>query len=678
VALEPEPSFDSWPPRARPHQGPARVHLFSELAELERVPLRLRVSRGGLGVELCEPVGLGPVVMEHYEWALPELEYPLDLSGGVKQFVDHRGKLERARLRVPLAELKPTLIAAAEAILGPGVDGRIRALEDGPQVELLVSVWSEASALSFDLVLGSSIAPRLVVDQARGFGLGTTPLEASLHLLDALCRDATTSGVRLVRSGRCLGLVAGLDALSLELLPALGCRIPELGEPPVTEFSVVKGDLEITLSHGREPLALGRRGLRLLGLAEATELADQLLSQGRLEEARREYLRVLEESPGCPEILLEVGRIDWLLSGHPESARGYVEDARERIERVHGKDGLAPGLAALLSAFEGEIQLRSGRLEAARLALRAAAELEPDPSLAGFLFFAAARIDDHGPRFLDLDLLDLALSRAPHLCAARWARIEHLLSLPDVEANRFEAAARDVEYLAAMAPEPEARVPLLLRAASAFFAVGAKERALHWTEAALRLDSHNPEGQLLRAEVLLDGQQLARAIELLRSALGTFRAKAQNSFALLPVDQERMDKASVLLARAIAEYLGDYAEALRAVAGVDSRSVYALEARRLECEYARLLGERPVRLRAVEKVLQGFELGWFSEAPEDEGVERALLDHLLEQAPEFSPPDVLARLFAARRRLDNKSRSTAAEPALDLEISAEPPNRPNE
>jgi len=617
--------------------------------------------------------------MEHYEWALPELEYPIDLSRGVLQFVDHRGKLEKAQVRVRLAELTKTLLVAAEAILGSGVDGRIRSLREGSQVELVVSIWSETSALSFDLVLGSSLKPRLVIDQPRGIGLEMTPLQASLHLLDAICRGAAASGVQLLREGRCLALASGLEAISLELLPALGCRIPEHGEPPLTEFSVTRGELEITLSHGERPLALGRKGLRSLGLAEATEPADTLLSEGHLDEARREYLRSLEDSPGCPEILLELARIDWLLSGHGESARGYLQDARERLERVQGEEGLAPGAEALLCAFEGEILLKTGRLESAWQSLKKAAELEPDPSLAGFLFFTAATIQagDEARPVIAAELLDSALQRAPHLTRARWARVELLLSAKEARAGALELCARDVEYLSTMASEPEVRVAVLLRAAHLFFQAGATERALFWVDKALRLEPQHPEGQLLCAEMLIEGAEFARAIELLRSVGKILRTRGQSQFALSPREREQMDKASVLLAEVVARHLGDYAEALRAVAGVDSRSVYALEARRLECDFAQRLGEPQLHLRALEKILQGFELGWFQLGAEPDKSISTWLEALAEQASKVSPPDVAARfatvlqnLSSMGSRLENSERSSDGPKSSEAELES--------
>ena len=58
-----------------------------------RVPLRLAVSRGALGLETYAPLELGPLSVERLDLALPNLKFPVDLSGGVKLFRHRRGRL---------------------------------------------------------------------------------------------------------------------------------------------------------------------------------------------------------------------------------------------------------------------------------------------------------------------------------------------------------------------------------------------------------------------------------------------------------------------------------------------------------------------------------------------------------------------------------------------------------
>src|SRR5262249_4823594 len=75
------------------------------LADDARVPLRLRVRRGGLGRELYEPVEVGPLTVSALALTLPNLKFPVDLSGGVARFRHRRGDLERLKLELAFASL---------------------------------------------------------------------------------------------------------------------------------------------------------------------------------------------------------------------------------------------------------------------------------------------------------------------------------------------------------------------------------------------------------------------------------------------------------------------------------------------------------------------------------------------------------------------------------------------
>ncbi|MEB2323383.1 MAG: hypothetical protein OZ921_12785, partial [Sorangiineae bacterium] len=74
--------------------GPAEPSAPDE----PRVPLRLIVTRGALGLELYEPVELGPLSVRRLSLTLPGLAFPLDLSGGVRVFRHRRGELETLEL----------------------------------------------------------------------------------------------------------------------------------------------------------------------------------------------------------------------------------------------------------------------------------------------------------------------------------------------------------------------------------------------------------------------------------------------------------------------------------------------------------------------------------------------------------------------------------------------------
>jgi cellulose synthase operon protein C len=671
VASEPEPLHRP-EPRALP--GPAwgraestqSTQSLDQLAELEHIPLRLKVSRGALGIELSEPLKLGPLVVEAYEWALSELEYPLDLSGGVKQFVDRQGTLERVKLTLRLSELRGWLLAAAEAVLGPEVDCRVRATEIDGEVEISCSLWAQDQALAFHLVLGSALQPRIVVDQARGFGLGVTPLTATLQLLDSLGRRAAGASW-MMRRGRSISLALGVDALSLELLPALGCRMPELGAAALSEFSVVRGDLTLTLGVGEEPVRLGRRGLRLGGLAESLARSDDALLLGQRDGARREYLSCLEDLPGCPEVLLELSRLDLLDNPHTETAQGYLEAARDRLEHIYGVGTLPGTLEAMVAALEGEIFLSTGRRESGLTCLRRAAELESDPSLAAFLLYRVATADRVAQGF-EIPLLDLALERAPHFVLARWSRVEALLFQRGREPEALDLAALDIERLHALAKTPADRVTVLLRAAKLLVQCGAWERALRMTRRGLLVDPGHAEVALVRGELLLRTGEPERAIELLRGALQTLRRVVQDSLVFSSFEHELIDRASVALAQALVDALGDYSEAIRLVSAVDSRSAHALIARRLECAYARALPDARAFVRAVDKVLEAVELGWLPASKEGTAGVVALVEEL-----EASSGDVVsAGAFPRLRALANR----LLDPSLGPDLAEPTPTNP--
>ena len=89
---------------AAPRAGPFGRLAFA-LGDEQRVPLRLTVTRGVLGMELYEPIELGPVDVTRLSITLPNLKFPLDLSGGVPQFRHRRGELEHAVLKSTLTRL---------------------------------------------------------------------------------------------------------------------------------------------------------------------------------------------------------------------------------------------------------------------------------------------------------------------------------------------------------------------------------------------------------------------------------------------------------------------------------------------------------------------------------------------------------------------------------------------
>ena len=66
-----------------------------------RPRLRLVVARGQLAIELDAPFELAPLTIEELSIALPEVRFPVELSGGAAAFRHKRGQLERVHLQLP-------------------------------------------------------------------------------------------------------------------------------------------------------------------------------------------------------------------------------------------------------------------------------------------------------------------------------------------------------------------------------------------------------------------------------------------------------------------------------------------------------------------------------------------------------------------------------------------------
>ena len=86
--------------------------MLEELGD-SRVPLRLTATRGALGIELYEPIEVGPLELVELEATFPGLRFPVDLSGGVPLFRHRRGRSGATRARREL--LGPVVVVDAAA-----------------------------------------------------------------------------------------------------------------------------------------------------------------------------------------------------------------------------------------------------------------------------------------------------------------------------------------------------------------------------------------------------------------------------------------------------------------------------------------------------------------------------------------------------------------------------------
>lgn len=598
---------------------------FDELEKQPALPLRLGLSRGGLGVELNHPLQVGPVSVEQFEWSLPGLDYPLDLSGGVKQFLDRRGQFERAVVRLRPSELGRALSERAPTLLGEPATCRIRAFAD--EATIAVTLWSDSVVLVFELVLVSAVELRWVIHAARGHGLDRPPLEVASSFLREVTEPLAAPTTPHF-DGRSLSCARLLDSLALEFMPGLGGRVPEVEGVQLTGLESDRGDLVLSLERHGEPSSVSGLAVRLAGLADALLAGDRALLLGDREGARALYLEALEGSPTTPEILFELAQLDAMMGERNESARLLLERARERLALRGETDGLARGDDALYSALEAQLFERTGAEERAAELWRRAAEGEGDPVLSAFYLERAAELSSDPEE--RLELLRHALERAPQLKSPRWKRVTAILEKDDPSPRALELARADVEQLHASAQGSEAKATVLERAAELFAARGHGQVAIAWLRQALVLEPDRTGTKIALGQRLLDAGEEARAVDLLRSVLRKLEPSRSPEGQVAFPDFAELDRVRVLLARGLSLGFEEHAEVVRLTAMVDSRSEYSLAARELEWMSALRL-DRSAQRRALCRFIEALELGYLPGSPDEVNrtleLVRVMLDH---------------------------------------------------
>ncbi|HVR20628.1 MAG TPA: hypothetical protein VMS65_13050, partial [Polyangiaceae bacterium] len=114
----------------------------------DRVPLRLTVARGALGLELYEPFELGPFTVEGLSLLLPNLKFPVDLSGGVSRFRHRRGDLEHLSLSLAFDRLSKLVLPRVKDVVP---DAR-RVVVWGRSSGIGIGIAGTSAALAFDLL----------------------------------------------------------------------------------------------------------------------------------------------------------------------------------------------------------------------------------------------------------------------------------------------------------------------------------------------------------------------------------------------------------------------------------------------------------------------------------------------------------------------------------------------
>ncbi len=555
------PPFESEPfESASEPSGAAR-------GEEDRVPLRLTVARGALGLELYEPIELGPFSVESLSLTLPNLKFPVDLSGGVQRFRHRRGDLEHLGLSLAFDKLSKLALPRVKDV----VPGARRVVVWGRSSGIGVGIAGTSAALAFDLLWAPSAGDaRIVVSRARGVGLGAPALG---HALRAL--DATLEGIA-ERRGRLVIFSDSGSELGKAILPAVGARAPSARRVRFSDITVQSDRVVVELDAEVVPPALGAEATREVELALLVETGDQLLASGDVESARAEYVAALEQAPRHPELVRMVAEIDAAVGGRGEAALGMLVES------------LPAHRAGLVGA---ELLASVGDLGGAREASREAVRDEPFAPLAALAYCRLAALEKSAPE--RRAALDMAVARAPGLAEPRWARLVARLEVGDIA-----GAVADAEHYEAQHTGSAARHDACYRAGRALLEHGYVTDAGRLFERALRYAPDDAAATAGLARALMEAGKRGRAVALLERAVALSEGRG------------RPDADALLdLARLLADDLKDLPQAIARVRGVSASSERMVEARRLEALWRSRIGDLAGASLAYARMREGVELG---------------------------------------------------------------------
>lgn len=563
---------DLWRSRGGPEGPPGEVAL------------RLAVSRQGLGLELGRPVALGAGMrLDEVVTSLPHLRFPVDLSGGVPRFRHCRGRLERLVVALGREPLMAWSVGALDGLLG---EGKV-ALSVVPVAGgVSLGVSTEGKAIAWELAwapMGRDLC--FVVSRARALGVDAPAVGLALHA------TARLLGGWARRQGSVFRVEDAPRVLLQEVFPRAGARLPSTDGAVWSRVEVEPEALRLVAEQSGSPVQVSAEAVKALEVAELLVDGDEALVDGEREAARDAYLRALERAPRQREIVLRLADLDRAEGGRVEAALSTL------VSAIPAVDGGALG-GVLLAAVADR--------EGARVAFERAAASEPHAALAALcLVAAAALVDSPGER---ASLLSSAVVRSPLLREARWRRLEALLSLGDAR-----GALADTEHLEASVSGSAARVEVLQRAGQMMLSRGMAEQAIAVFERALRARPSSEDGLVGLAEAMFRVGEAARAADVLGRAVALGEARGRPDA-----------RATVLLARVLAEGLNELPLAIARARSVFPDSPEALPARHIEARALSQLGDRTgasVAYTSLREAIEhgrafdpGAAVGWLSEA----------------------------------------------------------------
>lgn len=532
----------------------------------ERPRLRLVVTKGRLGVELEEPFALGPVMVTELGLVLPEVRFPVELSGGITAFRNKRGSLERVTLGLPAASFQRWAAGRLTQVLDDEVVQLIAApLEDG----WLIGLSGRRSALAFEVLLAPLVGDlRLIPTAARGLGLTVPPQALAVNVLASL----------LAPLGRKVGGAVILEevgaVVAKQLLPLAGMRAAAAGGLQWTQLRFDVAEVEVTASVDAPPVVPTPRIASAVELAALVAESEQALGAGNVELARRGYLTALAAAPRHPELTRRLAALDVAVGDRAEAALSTLSSALSPMD--------AGALGAQLLAATGD---RDG----ACAAMRRAAEQEPYGPLAALCWLEVGKLErDEVP---SAAALDEAIARAPGLAMIRWRRMEQRL-----RAGQLGAAQADVEHLEAQAVSAATRHAVMRRAADRFLAHRALDEAVEAYERALR---YAPDSVVAVAG-------LARSL----GALGHHgRALELSSRAVALAERSRRSAHGIALqlAQLLVEVADDRPAAIARVRAVPGFVAASFEARRLEARWRAEMGDLSGASEALARLAEAVD-----------------------------------------------------------------------
>ena len=531
-----------------------------------RVPLRLTVTRGALGMELYEPIEMGPLSVERLSLTFAGLRFPVDLSGGVPRFRSRRGELQEVVLRVRLPDLARFASKRVGEPFGPLVKPlAVWGISGGVGVGLV----AEKSALAFDLLWAADAgSARFVVSRARGLGLEAPALSVALRVCDAVIDGFGR------RSGRVVTISDVGGRIGRALLPAVGARAPTSAAVSFGEIFLELDELLVALDATFPPAAASNDATRALELSRLTREADDALAESRIDEARGKLLEALEQAPRHPEIVRSLCELDVAVPGRAEAALGLL------VETLP---------AAAAGSTGAQLLLASGDQASAITALERAAADETFAPLGALLLERAAEIDG-GAQVLYY--LDRAVATAPTLARVHQSRLDARLARGDVQ-----GALGDAEHLEAMATGATARHAVCSRAAVSLLRAGFVKEAGRVFERALRYMPDDARATAGLGRALLAAGLTTRAISLFERAITLSERRG-------PLDGQAL----LQLAQLLAEQLHDLPQAIARARQVPAQAPEAEAARHLEGIYRSRIGDRVGASLAFARLREIIEL----------------------------------------------------------------------